>query len=116
MPEPDAVPGQPAKPTRGAQDPAPPVFPRYVRVLAVAHVLSRPLGFIGFILLTALACYLWVKHRVFDGWVLGLLAADLACPLLSRYGFRRWFEGWGRRHWPAPDIPDERDGEFHDGP
>jgi hypothetical protein len=73
-------------------------WPLYVRVLAVLHVLSIPIGFIGFIVLSLRAG--WVgAHRQFglEFWTVTLSAFGWM-GLCARY--RRWFENFGRQRWP----------------
>ena len=60
---------QPEPPGGGEEQPR---FPRYVRVLAVAYVLSFAVQPIGFLLLTGTATFLYGRRREIDGWVLGL--------------------------------------------
>jgi cytochrome bd-type quinol oxidase subunit 1 len=75
-------------------------FPRYVRLLAVAYVLSLMVGPVGFFILSIAAAFLWYQRDLsFDGLVLGLWATALACPLLCAT-YRWWFRSWGRRRWP----------------
>ena len=89
---------QPEPPGGGEEQPR---FPRYVRVLAVAYVLSFAVQPIGFLLLTGTATFLYGRRREIDGWVLGLgLGGGVLMVLCSV--FRWWFPRWGRKHWP-PD-------------
>ena len=76
-----------------------PQFPLYVRVLAVAHVLSLAIGPVGFIILAGISCFLYVRHGKVDDNVLALLATGIACPAACAL-YRRWFVSWGRMNWP----------------
>jgi len=81
-----------------------PQYPRYVRHLAVAYVLSRLVGPLGFLLLSLVAVVLWLRRGLsVDAWVFGIAAAALACPLLCA-AFRGWYRSWGRRRWPEADL------------
>lgn len=77
----------------------PPQFPLYVRVLAVAHVLSLAVGPIGFFVLAGIGCFLYVRQGRVDENVLALLAMGVACPGACAL-YRRWFVSWGRMNWP----------------
>jgi hypothetical protein len=77
-------------------------FPLWVRILAVAYVLSRAIGPVGFFALSAAACFVWVKGRELSGLVLGLWLGGLACPLFCA-AFRWWFRRLGQRRWPDPE-------------
>jgi hypothetical protein len=83
-----------------------PDFPLYVRILAVAHVLSLILGPLGCVMLVGIAWFMWVRHG-FDGWVVGLSLAGIGW-LLFWIGFRRWFVWWGRKNWPETVKGDEQ--------
>jgi hypothetical protein len=85
----------------------PPKFPLYVRVLAVAHVLSLAIGPIGFVVLGAIAVIHWQRQRVVDQYVVVLLLIAVNCPFLCA-AYRRWFENWGRKNWPD-GKPNEHD-------
>lgn len=87
-------------------DPPPRSFPRYVRVLAVLHVLSLVIGPIGFFLLMAVAAYQYTR-RGFDATVVQLAIMALACPGLCAL-YRRWFENWGRANWPDGKYDPDR--------
>ena len=79
-------------------------WPWYIRWLAVAHVLSRPAGFLGFLVLAGLAAVRIARRGPeFDAWTVALVAAALACPAAGAV-FRWWFTRWGQRHWPADDA------------
>ncbi|MFT3882915.1 MAG: hypothetical protein QM703_25075 [Gemmatales bacterium] len=84
----------------------PPAFPLYVRILAVAHVLSLILGPVGCVILGAIARFLWLK-RGFDSLVIGLSLAGIGW-LLFWIGFRRWFVWWGRKNWPETMNEDDQ--------
>lgn len=86
----------------------PPDYPWWVRVLAVAHVISRVFGPLGYIFLTGMAAFRWVQVRQFDEKVVELGVAGLACPVLCA-AFRRRFEIYGRSRWPegTPGPPTE---------
>lgn len=87
-----------------------PRFPRYAHCLAKAYYLSLVLGPVGFLAFTGVAGFLcWRRGFAVDGWVLGMISAALACPMFC-WAFRRWFERWGRRHWPADESVDQPDG------
>jgi hypothetical protein len=79
--------------------PPPNPWPTYVRALAVLHVLSIPIGFIGFLVLSARAGYVGAKLGRFDleFWTM-VLSSFGWMGLCPRY--RRWFENWGRKRWP----------------
>jgi hypothetical protein len=77
-----------------------PDFPRYVRILAVAYVLSNAVGFVGFVVLMICAGILFMVHGGFDAWVIGLIIAALSSPLSCAI-FRWWFKRWGARNWPS---------------
>ena len=81
-----------------------PDFPLYVRILAVAHVLSLILGPVGCVVLGAIARFRWLRHG-FDGWVLGLSLAGFGW-LLFWIAFRWWFVRWGRKNWPETTNDD----------
>lgn len=91
-------PGVPAK--------QPPDFPLYVRILAVAHVLSLILGPAGCVILGAIACFRWVRHGL-DGWVIGLSLAGFGW-LFFWIAFRWWFVRWGRKNWPETANENEQ--------
>jgi hypothetical protein len=82
----------------------PPPWPRYVRVLAVAYVLSYAVQWAALLLLTGAAALLYGLGRPLDGLVLGLGLGGVACAALCA-GFRRWFLRWGRRRWPPAGVP-----------
>lgn len=92
-----------------ADDDSPPQFPLYVRVLAVAHVISLMIGPAGFVLFASIGGILWANHRVVDKSVLECLAAAITCPVTCAV-FRLWFVNWGRRNWPdgKPTDPYQR--------
>lgn len=77
-----------------------PDFPRYVRILAVAYVLSNAVGFVGFVVLMISAGIMFLTHGGFNAWVIGLTIAALSSPLSCAI-FRWWFKRWGERHWPS---------------
>ena len=83
----------------------PPDFPLYVRILAVAHVLSLILGPVGCVILGGIARILWVK-RGFDGLVIGLSLGGIGW-LLFWVAFRWWFVRWGRKNWPETTQGDK---------
>jgi hypothetical protein len=84
-------------------DGRPIAWPRYVRWLAVAYVLSQVAGPAGFFVLGGVAALLIARHGLrFDNGVPILLAAACACPAACA-AFRWWFRRWGRRHWPPTD-------------
>ncbi|MFO0918233.1 MAG: hypothetical protein U0872_07960 [Planctomycetaceae bacterium] len=87
------------------QDESPPQFPLYVRILAIAHVLSLVAGPLGLIVLGGFGCLLFVLRRGVDDTILSLWALGIACPGLGAL-YRRWFVNWGRRNWP--------DGKYRD--
>lgn len=86
---------------------SPTPFPWWVRALAVLHVLSAALGKLGFFLFMGIACVFGVKRSGVDWFVVTLGLIGLACPLLGEL-YRKWFEWFGRRHWPTGhyDPPD----------
>jgi hypothetical protein len=78
-------------------------FPFYVRALAVAHVLLRIIGPLGFwVLLIVSGCVWWLRGKQVDATVIGLMAAALACPLLCAV-FRACVTAWGRKYWPGEE-------------
>jgi hypothetical protein len=77
-----------------------PTWPLYVRVLAVAYVLSYALQPVAFLGLTGTAALLYGLGRHLDGLVLGLGAAGVLV-VLGCGAFRRWFVRWGRRNYPT---------------
>lgn len=78
-------------------------FPFYVRALAVAHVLSRIVGPLGFWILILVSGWLWwTRGKHVDWIVIAGLAAALACPLLCAV-FRRCVTAWGRKYWPGEE-------------
>lgn len=80
-----------------------PHYPRYVRILAVCHVLSYAAQPVGCIVLGVLACIHGFRHG-FDEWTVSFgLGGVLWLVLCVQY--RAWFVRWGRRHWPEPDEP-----------
>lgn len=82
-------------------------YPRYVHLLAQVYVASLLAGFIGFLVFSAAAGFLFLlRGFVFDGYVLGMLTAALTCPL-SGTSFRGWFVRWGQRRWPSAESPKE---------
>jgi hypothetical protein len=90
-------------PSAGPAGPA--EFPRYVRHLAVAYVLSHFVGPAGFVVLGVIASMLALQRNwALDATVLGVWLAALACPLCCA-AFRWWFRSWGRRHWPPAEPP-----------
>lgn len=73
-------------------------WPLYVRVLAVLHVLSIPIGFIGFLVLSMRAGWIGANRQFgLEFWTVTLSAFGWM-GLCARY--RRWFENWGRKRWP----------------
>lgn len=74
-------------------------WPRYVRVLAMLHVLSIPLGFLGFLGMCVAAVVAYWQRGGFDLRVISILVAALMCPVLGA-AYRTWFENFGRRRWP----------------
>lgn len=73
-------------------------WPRYVRVLAVLHVLSIPIGFVGFLVLSARAGWIGAQRRFdLEFWTM-VLSSFGWMGLCARY--RRWFENFGRKRWP----------------
>lgn len=80
-------------------------WPLYVRVLAVMHVLSIPIGFIGWILLSFRAGWLGAQRQFDIQFWTAALAGFGWMGACARY--RRWFENYGRRRWPdgKPDPP-----------
>ena len=85
----------------------PPPFPRWVRWLAMLHVLSLFLGPLGFFVLIIIASILGMRRGPYDATVLMLGASALACPALAAL-YRSLFERWARARWPAPpEIEDE---------
>lgn len=78
-------------------DPNP--WPLYVRVLAMLHVLSIPLGFLTFLGLCLAAGIVFWQRGGWDLRIVSMFAAALACPVLGA-SYRRWFESWGRKRWP----------------
>jgi hypothetical protein len=92
-----------------SESPAPPnPWPLHVRVLAVLHVLSYPLGIIGFAVLTCRAGWLGARHGRWDLEFWSMALSGLCC-LAAADRYRRWFENWGRRHYPdgTPPRPKE---------
>lgn len=83
-----------------------PDYPRYVRLLAVAYVLSYAVQFAGFLVLCVAATVLYFRRGGFDAEVVGGYAAALACPVVGG-AFRAWFRSFGRRNWPDPDDAEE---------
>jgi len=73
-------------------------FPRYVRILAVLHVLSYAIGPVGFVVLMVSAGILWQMRGMNDP-VVWLVIAGISCPMLCAL-FRWWFVRWGRKHYP----------------
>ena len=76
-----------------------PQFPRYVRVMAVAHVLSIVVGPVAFVVLASIGVFRWSRQGFVDDTAAKLLIAAVGCPLLCA-AYRRWFEHWGRTNWP----------------
>jgi len=75
-------------------------WPWYVRWLAVAYVLSRFAGPVGFLVLCGVAGVLIARHGPrFDLAVVVTVAAAWACPAACAV-FRWWFRRWGQRRWP----------------
>lgn len=74
-------------------------WPRYLRVLAVLHVLSIPLGFVGFLALCLAAGVMFWQRGAWDLRVISAGIAALACPVFGA-SYRRWFENFGRKRWP----------------
>ncbi|HQR06389.1 MAG TPA: hypothetical protein PLN21_06180 [Gemmatales bacterium] len=81
-------------------------FPLYVRILAVAHVLSLILGPVGCVILGAIARFLWLR-RGLDSLVIGLSLAGFGW-LFFWVAFRWWFVRWGRKNWPETVNGDEQ--------
>lgn len=77
----------------------PPKFPLYVRVLAVAHVLSLVIGPVGFVMVGVMAGLFWRQRGFVDHNVVVLLIVAVNCPFLCA-AYRHWFEKWGRKNWP----------------
>src|SRR5262245_36797843 len=77
-------------------------YPRYVRILAVAYVLSLAVGPVGFFVLLSVAAFLKVRYGTVDAKVLGFALGAVGCPVFCAM-FRTWFRNWGRRNWPAPE-------------
>ncbi len=75
-----------------------PQFPLYVRILAVAHVLSLVVGPAGFVILAAWGFIHSVRHG-YDQVFVECLIAAIACPVLCA-AYRTWFCSWGRTNWP----------------
>lgn len=75
-----------------------PRFPLYVRILAVAYVLSLIAGPAGFVVLATLAGIRSVRHG-FDQVVAECLIAAIGCPIVCA-AYRTWFCSWGRANWP----------------
>lgn len=73
-------------------------WPLYVRVLAVLHVLSIPIGFIGFLALAARAGWIGARRQFDLEFCVTLLSAFGWMGTCARY--RTWFENWGRKRWP----------------
>jgi hypothetical protein len=88
---------------RGPGNDAPPKYPRYVRALAVAYVLSLGVQYVGFLVLGGAGAVRYGLRGQIDGWVVGLLVAGVGCALLCP-AYRRWFRRWGRRHYPPQEI------------
>lgn len=94
----------------------PPIaWPRYVRWLAVAYVLSLVVGPVGFFVTTCIAAVLYVRSGpAFTVPVVVAIAVAGSFPA-GCAAFRWWFRNWGRRRWPEavsgaanPDAsPDE---------
>lgn len=78
-------------------------WPWYVRVLAVAYVLSLVAGPAGFFALAALGSYLYVRDGLSWNRAAVAFMAALACPLGCAV-FRQWFRNWGQRRWPQPET------------
>ncbi len=76
-------------------------WPLYVRVLAVAYVLSHVVQWVAFILLAGTAAFLYGLGHSLDGVVVGLGLGGFAC-VAACHAFRWWFPRWGRRHYPPP--------------
>ncbi|MGQ0634211.1 MAG: hypothetical protein ACT4QC_06360 [Planctomycetaceae bacterium] len=74
-------------------------YPWWVRVLAVAHVLSLIGGPAGFMLLISAAALRRLMLGRVDGDVVTLAIAGAACPVLCA-AYRSWFVRWGRSRWP----------------
>jgi hypothetical protein len=71
----------------------------YVRVLAVFHVLSYAVQWIGFLGLAGAAAILYARGQRLDALSLGLGLGGFLCVILCG-AFRRWFVRWGRRNYP----------------
>ena len=101
MDEPPDMPmnDQPITSVEDVANDSPPTFPLYVRILAVAHVLSLVVGPLVFFVLSGAACFHWMWRRQLDGWVVGLWLGGVGF-VISCAAFRRWFERFGRRNWP----------------
>ena len=93
--------GEAGGPVEHAAGGRPVAGPWYVRWLAVAYVLSRVAGPVGFLALGGVAAALAARHgRTLDWGVGAAVAAAWDCPA-GCAAFRRWFRRWGRRRWPA---------------
>ncbi|CAN5294351.1 hypothetical protein BH10PLA2_BH10PLA2_11110 [soil metagenome] len=89
----------------GEIDSRPQAWPRYVRVLAVAYVLSRFVGPVGFFLLGGVTAFAIARHGPgVEGAVVA--AAALMCPAGCAI-FRWWFRRWGQLRWP--EVESEAD-------
>ena len=83
-------------------------WPLYVRVLAVAFVLSYPAEGIAFLSLTGTAALLYGLGHPLDGLLFGLGLGGVAAVILC-HAYRWWFPRWGRKHYPSAG-PEERPG------
>jgi hypothetical protein len=78
-------------------------WPWYVRWRAVAYVLSRIAGPVGFLVLGGVAAALAARHGLTPDWGVGAaVAAALAWPA-GCAAFRWRFRRWGQRRWPAAE-------------
>lgn len=94
------------EPSDNDEPPVVPQYPTYVRWLAVLHVLSYVLGPLGYFILIVTAIVLYVQRRQIDQMIITWVLMAVACPVVA-WIYRRWFENWGRKHWPGPDAAEQ---------